>query len=197
MEAGFFARNAAVVAPELIGCTLFHGGVGGVIVEVEAYDRGDPASHSFNGPTRRNAAMFGQPKRAYVYRSYGMHWCFNIVCAPGSAVLVRALEPTAGLDVMAMRRGTTQPRLLCSGPGRLCQALAIAAGQDGEPLDREPFALVPREGPVAVATGLRIGISKGVATPWRFVLAGSRHLSRPLRQAVETVPTLSTGAALP
>ncbi len=195
MDPGVFARGAALVAPELIGCTLLHGDAGGMIVEVEAYDRTDPASHSFNGPTRRNAAMFGSPGTAYVYRSYGMHWCFNIVCEPGSAVLVRALEPTRGLDAMRKRRGTVLPRLLCSGPGRLCQALAITAEQDGLPLDHPPFVLLAREGPVAVAAGTRIGITKGADTPWRFALADSPFLSRPLRRR-EPVPALSAGSAL-
>ena len=200
MEAGFFGRGAAVVASELIGCTLLHRGVGGVIVEVEAYDLTDPASHSFSGPTRRNASMFGPAGHAYVYRSYGMHWCVNIVCERGSAVLVRALEPTRGLDAMADRRGTTRPRLLCSGPGRLCQALAIGAEQDGEPFDREASAaalvLLARAEPAAVVTGPRIGITKGADTPWRFALAGSPFLSRPLR-AFEPAPTLSVEAAVP
>ena len=196
MKPGFFTRNAAAVAPELIGCTLLHGGIGGVIVEVEAYDLGDPASHSFKGPTPRNAAMFGPSGHAYVYRSYGMHWCFNIVCERGSAVLVRALEPTLGLDVMAQRRGSALPRLLCSGPGRLCQALAITAEQDGAPLDCEPLALLPRAATVAVATGTRIGISRGAETPWRFAIAGSPFLSRPLR-ASEPTPALSAEATVP
>ena len=180
MAAGFFAREAASVARELIGCLLLHDGVGGLIVETEAYDRLDPASHSFAGPTRRNASMFGPAGNAYVYRSYGLHWCFNIVCAPGSAVLVRALEPTAGLDAMRQRRGTAAPRLLCAGPGRLCQALAITGALDGRALDQPPFALAARSDPVGIASGRRIGITRAAATPWRFLLAGSTFISRPL-----------------
>lgn len=175
-----FARPAAAAAADLIGCRLLVDGVGGIIVEAEAYDRSDPASHSFSGPTRRNANMFGPPGHAYVYRSYGLHWCMNIVCEVGSAVLVRALAPTVGLEQMAARRRTTAPRLLCSGPGRVCQALAITGAHDGWPLDRAPFQLQSREGPVTVVSSARIGITRGVETPWRFLLAGSRFTSRPL-----------------
>jgi DNA-3-methyladenine glycosylase len=181
---GFWARHPAEVAADLIGWTLLADGVGGRIVETEAYHHEDPASHSFSGPTPRNAAMFGPPGRAYVYRSYGVHWCLNFVCGedPGSAVLIRALEPTAGLDVMAARRGAAQPRALCSGPGKLCQALAVTRAHDGLPLDHPPFEL--REGSAnGLATGPRIGITKGAETPWRFVEAGSRFLSRPVPQA--------------
>ncbi|WP_407529155.1 DNA-3-methyladenine glycosylase [Methylobacterium oryzisoli] len=176
----WFARPAAEAAADLIGCRLLVDGIGGLIVEAEAYDRSDPASHSFSGPTRRNASMFGPPGHAYVYRSYGLHWCMNIVCEVGSAVLVRALAPTAGLDVMAARRRTTAPRLLCAGPGRVCQALAITGAHDGRPLDRAPFRLLARDEPVAVVSGPRIGITRGAETPWRFLLAGSRFASRPL-----------------
>ncbi len=182
MKADFFARNVASVAADLIGCQLLHAGSGGLIVETEAYDRGDPASHSYAGPTRRNASMFGPAGHAYVYRSYGLHWCFNIVCAPGSAVLVRALEPTVGVAAMAERRRTASPRLLCSGPGRLCQALAITGTLDGQPLNRSPFELLARRQPVEIATGPRIGLTRGVDTPWRFLLVGSTYLSRPLEQ---------------
>lgn len=181
-DPSFFTRKAEIVAFDLIGCGLFVEGVGGIIVETEAYDRTDPASHSFGGQTARNAAMFGPPGHAYVYRSYGLHWCLNLVCEPGSAVLLRALEPNAGVAVMRARRRTAVDRLLCSGPGRLCQALAVTGDHDGLPLDRPPFALAGRTGPVGVAMGPRIGLSRGTETKWRFVLAGSKFLSKPLRR---------------
>lgn len=178
----FFARNVVEVAPDLVGAMLLVGGVGGVVVETEAYDPEDPASHSFSGPTTRNGAMFGPPGRAYVYRSYGIHWCLNLVCGPaghGAAVLVRALQPTAGLDVMRVRRGLAGDRLLCSGPGRLCQALAVTRELDGSALDEPPFELLARPALVPVSAGPRIGISKAADLPWRFGLAGSPYLSRP------------------
>ena len=180
----FFARSVHEVAPELIGATLLVGGVGGLIVEVEAYDQEDPASHGFRGPTPRNAAMFGPPGYAYVYRSYGIHWCLNLVCdveGRAEAALVRALEPTHGLDVMRVRRGAHGVRALCSGPGKLCQALAVTGEHDGLPLDRVPFALHARTHVPEVATGPRIGITRAAELPWRYGLAGSRFLSRPLR----------------
>jgi DNA-3-methyladenine glycosylase len=157
-------------------------GVGGSIVEVEAYAVGDPASHGFRGLTPTKASMFGPPGRAYVYRSYGIHWCLNFVCgAEGSpqAVLIRALEPTSGLDVMAARRGLDDPRLFCAGPGRLCQALGITREHDGLRLDRPPFEVQGREADVDVLPGPRIGLTVAVEQPWRYVLAGSRFLSRP------------------
>jgi DNA-3-methyladenine glycosylase len=169
------------VAPELVGAELYVDGVGGRIVEVEAYDQDDPAAHGFRGRTDRNAAMFGPPGRAYVYRSYGVHWCLNAVCEGAdvaSAVLVRALEPLAGLDAMRSRRGVEDVRLLCSGPGRLCDALAITREHDGLPLDRAPFELRLRTAPVALVTGVRVGITKAADRPWRYGLAGSRYLSR-------------------
>ena len=175
-----FAAPADVAARELIGWTLSVGGVGGRIVETEAYHPTDPASHSFSGPTPRNAVMFGPPGRVYVYRSYGIHWCLNLVCGdgPGSAVLIRALEPTQGLDLMIARRGTDVPRRLCSGPGKLCQALAVTQAHNGLGVDAPPFALKPGGG-VQVVAGPRIGISKAVDTPWRFGEVGSPYLSRP------------------
>ena len=179
----FFARSVHEVAPDLIGTTLLVDGVGGVIAEVEAYDSGDPASHAFAGRTRRNASMFGPPGAAYVYRSYGVHWCLNLVCGEegvGEATLVRALEPTRGLERMRERRGLEDPRLLCSGPGRLCQALGITGAFDGLLLDRPPFELLPSERELHVAVGPRIGITRATDRPWRYVLSGSQFLSRRL-----------------
>lgn len=176
------SRPVVEVARALIGCTLLVDGVGGVIVETEAYGRDDPASHSFRGPRPRNATMFGPPGHLYVYRSYGLHLCANIVAGvePGCAVLLRALEPVAGFDIMRARRGLEAPTILCSGPGRLTQALGIEAHHDGASLFEAPFALSPRpDGEPALAVGRRIGLSKAVEAPWRFGLAGSRFLSRP------------------
>ena len=172
------------IAPELIGATFLVDGVGGVIVEVEAYDQEDPASHGFRGPTPRNAAMFGPPGHAYVYRSYGIHWCVNLVCdveGRAEAALIRALEPTHGLDTMRARRGVDDVRALCSGPGKLCQALGITGEHDGLALDRAPFELHARASEHESLTGPRIGITRGAELPWRYALAGSRYLSRPLR----------------
>jgi DNA-3-methyladenine glycosylase len=181
LRRSFFARSVHEVAPELVGATLLVDGVGGKIVEVEAYDHEDPAAHSFGGQTARNASMFGPPGRAYVYRSYGVHWCLNFVCETGSAVLVRALEPTHGLERMAARRGTTEPRLLAAGPGRLTQALGLTGEHDGLPLDRPPFALYAAD-EVEIAVGPRIGITKASERPWRYGEAGSRYLSRPIKR---------------
>jgi len=181
----FFARSVHEVAPGLIGATLLVDGVGGTIVEVEAYEAAvDPAAHGYRGRTPRNASMFGPPGRAYVYRSYGIHWCLNVVCeeeASAAAVLIRALEPTHGLNTMRERRGLAEPRLLCSGPGRLCQALAVTRDHDGLPLDAPPFELRAPESPAEVVAGPRIGISVAAELPWRYAAAGSRYLSRPLR----------------
>jgi DNA-3-methyladenine glycosylase len=176
-----FARSVHEVAPELIGVTLLVDGVGGRIVEVEAYDQEDPASHGYRGRTPRNASMFGPAGHAYVYRSYGIHWCLNLVCEDEgvpSAALVRALEPTHGLGEMRKRRGLDDSHLLASGPGRLCQALGITREHDGLPLDRPPFELRERAAPVEVLAGTRVGITRATELPWRYVEAGSRFLSR-------------------
>jgi DNA-3-methyladenine glycosylase len=170
------------VAPELIGATLLVNGAGGMIVEVEAYHHTDPAAHSYIGPTERNRVMFGPPGFAYVYRSYGIHWCLNFVCEPdgsASAVLIRALAPTAGLAAMRRRRGMEDVRALCSGPGKVGEALGITRQQNGLALDRAPFEVRARETTPEVVTGPRIGISKAVDMPWRYGFAGSPFLSKP------------------
>ena len=169
------------VAPELIGATLLVDGVGGLVVEVEAYDQEDPASHAYRGRTPRNEAMFGPSGHAYVYRSYGIHWCLNLVCgAEGvpEAALVRALEPTAGLDVQRRRRGVEELRALCSGPGKLCQALGITGAHDGLPLDRAPFRLEQRKSVPEIVTGPRVGITRATELNWRYLEAGSPYVSR-------------------
>ncbi len=179
----FFARSVHDVAPGLVGATLLVDGVGGTIVEVEAYHPEDPASHAFRGRTARNASMFGPPGHAYVYRSYGIHWCLNLVCeeeGTAAAVLLRALEPTHGLEQMRERRGTHKPRLLCAGPGRLCEALAVTGAHDGAALDEPPFELHAGAGQVEVVAAPRIGITRAADLPWRYVLAGSRFVSRAL-----------------
>jgi DNA-3-methyladenine glycosylase len=179
-----FGADSVAVARGLIGMLLLVDGVGGVIVEAEAYDQSEPAAHSHGGPTMRNASLFGPPGHAYVYRSYGLHWCLNFVCREaghGCGVLIRALEPTHGIALMQERRGVDKLQLLCAGPGRVGKALGIARGHDGLALDRPPFRLLTSgadqgEPPVS---GRRIGISKAADLPWRFGLAGSRYLSRP------------------
>lgn len=179
-----FKLPSALVAERLIGALFLVDGVGGRIVETEAYDRDDPASHSFSGRTDRNSAMFGPPGHAYVYRSYGIHWCLNFVCREsghGAGVLVRALEPLEGIDVMRERRGSGSNALLCAGPGRLAQALAISRAHNGLPLDAPPFVLMPPTQAVTVVTGPRIGISKAMDVAWRFGMADSRFVSRPFR----------------
>ena len=180
-----FLADSPAVARRLIGATLLVGGVGGRIVETEAYDREDPASHTFSGPTPRNAVMFGPPGHAYVYLSYGIHWCLNIVCREeghGAGVLIRAIEPLAGLDLMRQRRGLDDARLLCAGPGRVGQALGITLAHNGLSLEAAPFALKRGKAGEVVA-GPRIGLTKGVETPWRFGEAGSKFLSRPFPRA--------------
>lgn len=179
----FFVQNAVELAQTLIGARLLVEGVGGIITETECYTPDDPASHSFRGPTKRNAAMFGPQGHAYVYRIMGLHWCFNVVCGSrageGSAVLIRALEPTHGLNVMAQRRGTNDPRRLCAGPGCVAQALGLTDAHNHLPLDAPPFRLEARETTPEIITGPRIGITKAAERPWRFGLKGSRFLSRP------------------
>ena len=182
----FFRRSVHEVAPDLIGVTLLFNGVGGCLVEVEAYHHTDPAAHSFRGPTLRNSVMFGPPGYAYVYRSYGIHWCLNFVCEPegsASAVLIRALEPTAGLTRMRQRRGVSDERLLCSGPGRVCEALGITRAHNGLALDEPPFELLARTEEAEIVAGPRIGLTKAVEKPWRYGLKDSRFLSKPFKPA--------------
>jgi DNA-3-methyladenine glycosylase len=178
----FFDRDVCEVARELVGWTLLVDGVGGVIVETEAYAPDDPASHAFGGPTRRNATMFGPPGHLYVYRSYGIHWCANVVCGSegvGSAVLLRALQPTHGLEDMRARRGLVDPALLAAGPGRLAQALELSDENDGDDLTAAPYELTAPREPVVVVASTRVGISRAVERPWRYSLAGSTFASRP------------------
>jgi len=180
----FFARSVHYVAPDLIGATLLINGVGGRIVELEAYHHTDPAAHSYRGPTPRNAVMFGPPGFAYVYRSYGIHWCLNFVCEPAgsaSAVLIRAIEPLEGLAKMRRRRGLAEERLLCSGPGRLAQAMGVTIAHNGLALDQPPFELYAREKKPEIATGVRIGLTKAAELPWRYGLKGSKFLSKPFK----------------
>jgi DNA-3-methyladenine glycosylase len=185
---GFFRRSVHEVAPDLIGALLLFNGVGGRLVEVEAYHHTEPAAHSYRGPTERNVVMFGPPGYAYVYRSYGIHWCLNFVCEPkgsASAVLIRAVEPTAGLAAMRRRRGIADERLLCSGPGRVCEALGITRADNGLSLTAAPFELHARTGAVEVIAGPRIGITKAVDLPWRYGEKGSRFLSKPFPSAAK------------
>ena len=187
LDEAFFARPVAQVAPELLGCVIEVGDLAGEIVEVERYQQDDPASHSFRGPTPRAAVMFGPPGRLYVYRSYGVHWCANVVCeheGHGAAVLLRAIAPTRGLDVMRERRGTADERKLCSGPGRLCEAFGIDGSMNASVLGREPVRVFAGPPVADVAVGPRIGISVATDQPWRFGIAGSPHLSRPFPVAV-------------
>jgi DNA-3-methyladenine glycosylase len=179
----FLDRDASVVAPALLGTKLLISGVGGIIVETEAYHPDDPASHSFRGPTPRNSSMFAGPGHVYVYRSYGIHWCLNVVCRGASAVLLRALEPTDGIARMRERRGLEDVRSLCSGPGKLCAALAVTGDLDGRMLTARPFRLELLAGTSETAIGPRIGITKAADVPWRFGVKGSRFLSKPFPKA--------------
>jgi DNA-3-methyladenine glycosylase len=182
LKRSFFARSVHEVAPDLIGTTLLVDGVGGIIVEVEAYHHTDPAAHSYRGPTERNQVMFGPPGFVYVYRSYGIHWCVNLVCekaGSASAVLIRALEPTHRLDTMRRRRGVGDERLLCSGPGKLTQALGITHKYNALPLDAPPFSLHARIKTPDTVTGVRIGLTKAVDLPWRYGVRDSKFLSKP------------------
>jgi len=184
LRRGFFDRPVLEIAPELIGATLLVNGSGGRIVEVEAYHHTEPAAHSYNGRTDRNAVMFGPPGYAYVYRSYGIHWCLNFVCeqaGSASAVLIRALEPMAGIAAMRRRRGLPDERTLCSGPGKLCEALGVPHRHNGLPLDRPPFELRARAEKPEIVAGPRIGITKAVEHPWRYGRKGSRFLSKPFK----------------
>jgi DNA-3-methyladenine glycosylase len=177
-----FTLPADLVAHALIGAIITVDGVGGTIVETEAYDREDPASHTFSGPTPRNAVMFGPAGHVYIYRSYGIHWCLNFVCREaghGAGVLVRAIEPLTGIDAMRQRRGLDPLKLLCSGPGRVTQALGITHAHNGMSLSEAPFCIEAPEGKIQVVTGPRIGITKAIDVPWRFGLAGSKFVSKP------------------
>lgn len=182
----FFAREVTLVARELLGAELLVDGVGGIIAETEAYHPDEPASHAHRGPTPRNSAMFLGPGHVYVYRSYGIHWCFNLVCADGAAILIRAIEPTRGIEHMAERRGLSDPRDFCSGPGKLCTALNITKAEDGLLLADPPFTFRAASDQPPVVIGTRIGITKAAELPWRFGIAGSAYLSRGFR-ALPTV----------
>ena len=186
----FFARSALIVARDLIGCTFLFGGAGGRIVETEAYRQHDPCCHGYRGKTARNAVLFGPPGRLYVYFTYGMHFCANVVCEDegvAAGVLLRALEPEHDVEAMIARRGVSEPRLIASGPARLAQALGIVREENGLPVWQPPVAILPRQSgapqPRIVATA-RIGVRGGDQKPWRFVAADSRCLSRPLPRGV-------------
>jgi DNA-3-methyladenine glycosylase len=177
-----FGASSLLVAKQLIGTCLLLSGVGGIIVETEAYDQSEAASHGFAGLSLRNAPLFGPPGRAYVYRSYGIHWCLNIVCREAghaAGVLIRALEPTSGIPLMRRRRGSIDPRLLCSGPGRLGQALAVSGALNGKHIDKAPFQLLAPLVKPSIVRGKRIGITKAADRAWRFGLKGSTFISRP------------------
>lgn len=183
LERAFFSRSVHEVARELIGCALLVDGVGGVIVETESYEQSDPACHAWGGPTKRNAPLFGPPGRAYVYRSYGLHDLLNAVAEPegrAAAVLIRAIEPRWGIELMRRRRGDRALGELCSGPGKLTVAIGVDMRHNEAPLVEAPFLLAAPEGrrPALVA-GPRIGISRATELPWRFCAADSAFVSRP------------------
>jgi DNA-3-methyladenine glycosylase len=191
LHADFFERSVHAVAPELIGTTLLVDGVGGIIIEVEAYHHTDPAAHSYTGKTERNAVMFGPPGYVYVYRSYGIHWCVNLVCeeeGSASAILIRALQPTHGLPVMCRRRGVKAEKLLCAGPGRLCEALGISGRHNGMRIDRPPFQLFERPSKPEIVVGPRIGITKAAELPWRYGMKGSKFFSKSFSKLPLTKP---------
>jgi DNA-3-methyladenine glycosylase len=185
MKRAFYARPVVDVARDLIGCIVAHDGCAGVIVETEAYHDSEPACHAYVGLTARTRVLFGEPGHAYVYRSYGIHACLNAVCEPpgvGAAVLIRALEPVEGIELMRARRGLDRLEDLCSGPGKLTQALGIELVDNGCDLSRGPVVIRRRAGAwqdAQVATSRRIGITKATELPWRFCAVGSRCLSRP------------------
>jgi DNA-3-methyladenine glycosylase len=202
LPADFYSRPVLEVAPDLIGCTVEHGGTAGVIVETEAYHETEPASHAFAGLTPRTMTLFGEPARAYVYRSYGIHALLNAVCEPsgiGSGVLIRALLPVAGIERMRARRGVLAGRPvrdedLCSGPGKLTQALGITLADNGSSLSSGTVRIRPRSGEwlePAVVQGTRVGITRAVELPWRFSARGSRFVSRP------RPPACAAGTAAP
>jgi DNA-3-methyladenine glycosylase len=187
LNPSFYARPVLEVAVDLLGCVVAHGETSGVIVETEAYHHSEPACHAFVGLTARTRVLFGPPGRAYVYRSYGIHALLNAVCEPegvGAAVLIRALEPLTGLDLMRERRGMQSPFDLCSGPGKLTQALGVGLELNGSDLARGPVRILPRREEVDYVSGPRVGITKAAELPWRFCVAGSRSVSRPWPRAV-------------
>ncbi|HTU98753.1 MAG TPA: DNA-3-methyladenine glycosylase [Solirubrobacteraceae bacterium] len=188
MKRAFFARPVLEVARDLVGCVVTHGDTSGVIVETEAYHHSEPACHAYVGVTPRTRVIFGPPGRAYIYFSYGVHWMLNAVCEPdgvGAAVLIRALEPLEGLDHMRDRRGMDAVRQLCSGPGKLTQALAIGPEFNDTDLLRGPVRFSDRPPAwrdVAIDVDIRVGITKAADLPWRFLAAGNRFVSRPVRR---------------